>query len=217
MWIIGYTSLPSIATDEALYIAASVFLSALYHYMGLQLARAVSATTLLSATNLGKVLIVLYGALALGDTSTVFAWSGLTLAILGNVIYMLARLHVMHAQALQQQAVTDEDLERDGNAADITESISESEIQKGNATLFAGSGEATATWLRDRAGIGPPGGDAPRSLGGPTPALRCGARAGSSAQHASIVDDVADPSSKRLTELRERQSWSSSGTSERAS
>jgi len=35
--------------DEALYLTASIILSATYHYMGLQLARAVSATSLLAA------------------------------------------------------------------------------------------------------------------------------------------------------------------------
>ena len=150
VWIIGYDTLPNIALDELLYICASIFLSALYHYMGLQLARAVSATTLLAGTNLSKILIVVYGAMALGDTATMLAWSGVTLAILGNVIYMLARLHVMHQQALLREAVTDEDLEKEGRAADITTNIREKPEDEEKPVSFEGAGEATADWLRQR-------------------------------------------------------------------
>ena len=106
IWIFGYQTLPSISYDEILYICASVLLSALYHYMGLQLAKAVSATSLLTATNLSKILVVVFGVWALGDTATPLAWAGIILAILGNVIYMLARLHVMNAQALLKETVT---------------------------------------------------------------------------------------------------------------
>ena len=93
--------------DEALYLGASIILSATYHYMGLQLARAVSATSLLTATNAAKIAIVIFGAFCLGDTHTELAWAGVTLAVLGNIVYMLARLQVMRAQGLRQ-ATTDD-------------------------------------------------------------------------------------------------------------
>jgi len=119
IWIFGYQQLPTVGIDEITYLVASVFLSASYHYMGLQLAKAVSATSLLAATNFYKILIVIFGAAFLGDTSTPAAWAGAVFALLGNVIYMLARLHVMQQQALRRETVT-----QDG-AKDIVDNIME--------------------------------------------------------------------------------------------
>ena len=145
LWIFGYEELPHISTDEICYIAASVFLSALYHYMGLQLAKAVSATSLLAGTNTCKVAVVVFGAVCLGDTATPLAWAGIALAVLGNVIYMLARLHVMQAQALISH-VSDDAVDKH-EAGDIVDTIAEKPATQTDA-MFAGSGLATATWLK---------------------------------------------------------------------
>jgi hypothetical protein len=86
--------------------------------MGLQLARSVSATSLLVATNATKIVIVIFGTLSLGDTATPLAAAGLALALVGNILYMLARLAVLEGQARDGET-----FDQSGHAKDIVESI----------------------------------------------------------------------------------------------
>jgi len=145
IWIFGYNSLPNIAFDEICYIVGSVFLSACYHYMGLQLAKAVSATSLLAANNFSKICIVVFGAAYLGDTATTLAWAGVVLAVLGNIVYMLARLHVMQQQALRRQTGGfDNNDKMAKDAKDINENI----VAKGDEGSSTGEyGAKAAQWM----------------------------------------------------------------------
>ena len=100
LWLCGYRAIPHIGQNEVLFLFASAFLSGMYHYMGLQLARAVSAGLVLACTNTSKVAILVFAALCLGESTSALAGLGAGLAIGGNLIYMLARLHVMANQEL---------------------------------------------------------------------------------------------------------------------
>lgn len=145
--------------DEALYLTASIILSATYHYMGLQLARAVSATSLLAATNAAKIAIVIFGAFCLGDTHTELAWAGVFLAVFGNIIYMLARLQVMRAQGLRQTTATHE------GARDFSDSIRAPDNYQPTSVVQVGveATDGAVGWLKTQGwanwvpGLEPPG------------------------------------------------------------
>ena len=55
LWLFGYHAIPHIRRAEIVYTLCTAFLNSLYHYMGLQLARAVSASFVLGTTFLSKV------------------------------------------------------------------------------------------------------------------------------------------------------------------
>lgn len=55
LWLFGYHAIPHIRRAEIVYTLCTAFLNSLYHYMGLQLAKAVSASFVLGTTFLSKV------------------------------------------------------------------------------------------------------------------------------------------------------------------
>ena len=90
-----------------MYILFSSILTSMYHYMGLQLAKAVSAGVVLTSTFAAKLAIVVFAAICLGDSTRPICLFALALALVGNLIYMLARLQVMHAQELAEPKMKD--------------------------------------------------------------------------------------------------------------
>ena len=147
---VGYHLIVRTGPDEALVLMASIILSAMYHYMGLQLAKTVSATSLLTLTNASKIGIVLFGGLALGDTSTPTAWAGVILAILGNIVYMVSRLSVMKAQALKECTVKDEGVEHTQDLADRI--VAPDEAPPPN--ILSHPASVVGKWLADNTPLG---------------------------------------------------------------
>jgi hypothetical protein len=82
----------------------------------------------------------------LGDTATTLAWAGIVLAVLGNIVYMLARLHTMQQQALRRQTGGFDDNDKMGaGAKDINENII---AQKEHEAESSGEyGAKAAQWI----------------------------------------------------------------------
>lgn len=108
LWLFGYKAIPHIRVSEVTYTICAAFLTSLYHYMGLQLAKAVSASYVLCTTFLSKVAIVVFATLCLGDTTRPTCLFALSLALGGNLLYLLSRLNVMHSQELSTQAIKED-------------------------------------------------------------------------------------------------------------
>jgi len=107
LWLFGYGEIPHIGIHEVAYLLCSAFLTGLYHYMGLQLARAVSAAYVLTCTNAAKIGIVAFSGALFGDTVCSVTIFALICAIGGNMIYMYARLNVMQAQELAETKIVE--------------------------------------------------------------------------------------------------------------
>eukprot|EP00325_Prymnesiales_sp_UTEX-LB-985_P004336 CAMPEP_0174711520 /NCGR_PEP_ID=MMETSP1094-20130205/12804_1 /TAXON_ID=156173 /ORGANISM="Chrysochromulina brevifilum, Strain UTEX LB 985" /LENGTH=867 /DNA_ID=CAMNT_0015910467 /DNA_START=62 /DNA_END=2665 /DNA_ORIENTATION=- len=171
LWLFGYQQLPHITIIEVNYVLCAALLTGMYHYMGLQLARCISAGYVLLCTNVSKVFLVFFAGAMVGDTVLPWTVLGIMFAIGGNVIYMYARLSVMQEQELPSNKSSDHGADVNMNIVDRGEGSVASRKERGPQEE-----EDQRTWLEKL----PPwlGGSAPKEdgseadghLGGGSPA-----------------------------------------------
>ena len=101
------------------YLWGSCVIAALFSYAGLKLTALISATSLLTITNMSKGLIVVVGMTALAEEHTVLALAGCALAVIGNVLYFAARLKLLEKQSLPRESDDPSRTEEHGGAPQI--------------------------------------------------------------------------------------------------